>query len=57
MREISGLMRRAPTQQIARDYGIAISSALRIDRWALSEEMPESQITPILFLPQRILQC
>ena len=34
-------MRRAPARQIARDYGIATSSALRIDRWVLSEEMPE----------------
>lgn len=41
MREISRLMRRAPARQIARDYGIATSSALRIDRWVLNEEMPE----------------
>lgn len=41
MRELTRLMRRAPARQIARDYGIAASSALRIDRWALSEEMPE----------------
>lgn len=40
MHKLSRLMRRAPARQIARDYGISTGSALRMDRWVLSEEMP-----------------
>lgn len=41
IREVSRLMRRAPAKQVARDYGISLSSALRMDRWVLSQEMPQ----------------
>ena len=41
IREVSRLMPRAPAKQVASDYGISLSSALRMDRWVLSQEMPQ----------------